>query len=147
MNTMNPMRGAAAVAAAVALLAGCATHVVSLPLQPDAATSATGSAVALYFGSQPHPDVERHLGSVSHSVRVARTTDGQQASCNLALAEALRQLRFDATKKEANAIINITTRFHSTKSDSPTDYTCGVSTSAAAIAVRGDLVVLRADQR
>ena len=145
MNIMHPMRGAAAMAASVALLAGCATQVVSLPLEPAAATPQTGSAVALYFGAQPHPEVERHLGSVSHSVRVARTPDGQQASCKLALDEALHQLRFDARKKQANAIVNITTRFHSTKSDSSTDYTCGVSPSAAAIAVHGDLVVLRAN--
>lgn len=126
-------------------VAGCSTQVKSLPLQPVVASPPPGSTVAIYFGAQPHPAVARQLGDASHSVRIARSTDGAEASCNKALADALDKLRADAQGKGANAVINVTTRFHSTQSDSATDYTCGVSSSAAAIAVRGELVVLQSN--
>jgi hypothetical protein len=42
-------------------------------------------------------------------------------------------------------VIDVSTRFHSTETNSSTDFTCGVSPSAAAIAVRGQLVVLEAN--
>jgi uncharacterized protein YbjQ (UPF0145 family) len=129
-------------ATAVMTLAGCATQVVSLPLGPVVAQPAAGSSVAIYFGSQPHPAVANQLGQASHSVRIARAEGGNDVSCNKVLADALDELRADAQKKGANAVINVKTRFHTTESDSATDYTCGVSQSAAAIAVSGDLVVL-----
>jgi uncharacterized protein YbjQ (UPF0145 family) len=125
--------------------AGCATQVKSLPLQPVAAHPAAGSDVAVYFGSQKHPAVQRQLGDVSYSVRIARATDGAEASCNKALSEALGKLRADAKEHGANAVINVKTRFHSTESVSDTHYTCGVSTSAAAIAVKGERVLLQSN--
>ncbi|CAM2140520.1 Signal peptidase [Pararobbsia alpina] len=124
--------------------AGCATQVESLPIAPVAAGTSAHD-VALYFGAQAHPAVQSQLGPSSHSVRIARTTMGPEASCNKALQEALDKLISDARSHHANAVVNVTTRFHSTESTSSTDYACGLSTSAAAIAVKGDLVVLKAD--
>jgi len=134
-------------------LAGCGTQRMSLPIQPVASAATTnavastdaGSSIAVYFGSQPHPEVVRRVGGASHSLRVARTTDGAEATCNKALATALDKLRADARGKGANAVINVTTRFHGNETSSATEYTCGVSRSAAAIAVKGDLVVLQAN--
>ncbi|HTJ94404.1 MAG TPA: signal peptidase [Pararobbsia sp.] len=122
--------------------AGCATHVESLPLAP-VATRTAPSDVALFFGSQPHPAVQSQLGESSYSVRIARTTMGPEDACNEALKEALEKLVADARSHHANAVINVTTRFHNNESNSPTEFACGLSTSAAAIAVRGDRVVLQ----
>jgi uncharacterized protein YbjQ (UPF0145 family) len=138
---------AVAVTAAVTLVtvtqAGCATQVKSLPLAPVPAVASQGTDVALYFGAQDHPAVQRQLGRVSYSVRIARTTDGPEASCNKALAQALQKVRTDAREHGANAVVNVKTRFHSTETASATNYTCGVSPSAAAIAVEGERVVLQ----
>jgi uncharacterized protein YbjQ (UPF0145 family) len=147
----NPMKKETLTLCAAAIvsltLAGCGTQIKSLPLQSavPAATTTTGADVALYFGAQPHPQVVRKVGDASHSVRVASAAAGPDASCNKALADALDKLRGDARDKGANAVINVKTRFHETVSDSATEYTCGVSPSAAAIAVTGDLVVLQAN--
>lgn len=136
--------GAVAVVTLVTLTqAGCATQVKSLPLAPVSAASSQGADVVLYFGAQAHPAVQRQLGRVSYSVRIARTTDGPEASCNKALAQALQKVRADAREHGANAVVNVKTRFHSTETASATDYTCGVSPSAAAIAVEGERVVLQ----
>ena len=133
--------------AIVATLSGCATQVKSLPLAPVVARSAQpapGAQVALYFGSKEHPAVQSQLGQTTSSVRIARDAKGQDASCNLALTAALEKLRAYARDRHANAVINIGTSFHSTESVSATEFTCGVSPSAAALRVRGDVVVLDA---
>lgn len=131
--------------ALVLTLAGCGTQVRSLPIQPAAANRTAESNVAIYFGQEPHAAIERRVGEASQSVRIARLSDGAEATCDKALADALGALRADAQRKGANAVINVKTRFHSTETDSAAEYTCGVSPSAAAIAVRGDLVVLQAN--
>jgi uncharacterized protein YbjQ (UPF0145 family) len=122
--------------------AGCATHVQSLPLQPVTNPSTSqNDDVALYFGKATHPEVKRTLGERTQSARIARRTDGPE-SCNQALNDALQKLRSYARDHHANAVINISTRFHSTETESDTVYTCGLSTSSASINVRGDVVVL-----
>jgi hypothetical protein len=122
--------------------AGCGTEVKSLPF----AASGGGSRgeVPVYFGDQNHQPVKTRLGEVSYSVRIARKVSDPNEACHLALAEALGKLRAAARERHANAVIDVSTRFHSTETNSSTDFTCGVSPSAAAIAVRGQLVVLDA---
>lgn len=129
---------------ASAMLAGCATHVTSLPLQPVVAQATSQQQVALYFGSQAHPMVKKKLGKTSQSVRIARSTDIRDDACNRALTDALDKLRAYAHEHHANAVINIKTSFHKAETDSATHFTCGVSGSAAALRVRGEMVVLEA---
>ncbi|HDR8857020.1 signal peptidase [Burkholderia territorii] len=128
---------------AASLLTGCGTVVRSLPL-PAAATASDTSGVAVYFGAQPHPDIKTTIGPRSESVRVQRGTQAEQQTCDQALAEALNRLRVYAKNHGGNAVINVTTRFHEKRSNSTSEYTCGVSGSAGAIAVSGDVVQLNA---
>jgi len=124
-------------------LAGCATQVKSLPLA--AAGGESRGNVPVYFGQQNHPAVKSRLGDVSYSVRIARKVAGPDDACHAALAEAMQKLRAAANERQANAVIDVSTRFHSTESNSSTEFTCGVSPSAAAIAVSGQLVVLESN--
>ncbi|MCO8574898.1 signal peptidase [Burkholderia multivorans] len=140
---MKHKRHLAGMLAAAALLTGCGTVVRSLPL-PAGATAPDASGVAVYFGAQPHPDVKTSIGPRAESVRVQRGTQAEQLACEQALTEALNRLRTYAKNHGGNAVINVTTRFHSQRSDSTTEYTCGVSGGAGAIAVSGDVVQLNA---
>ncbi|MFM0059256.1 signal peptidase [Paraburkholderia phytofirmans] len=124
-------------------LTGCATQVKSLPLA--AAGGESRGNVPVYFGQQNHPAVKSRLGDVSYSVRIARKVAGPDDACHEALAEAVQKLRAAANERHANAVIDVATRFHSTESNSSTEFTCGVSPSAAAIAVSGQLVVLESN--
>jgi uncharacterized protein YbjQ (UPF0145 family) len=136
----------AALAAVAITQAGCATQVMSVPLQSaqSAVKQPAGeSSVAVYFGSQAHPAVQNQLGEAKYSVRIARNSNDPKAACSSALNEALAKLRADAHEHGANAVVDVQTRFHTTETNSATDFTCGVSTSAAAVAVRGNLVVLQ----
>ncbi|MBW9103621.1 YbjQ family protein [Paraburkholderia phenoliruptrix] len=128
---------------AAATLAGCATQVKSLPLAAAGGESRGG--VPVYFGEQNHPAVKTDLGNVSYSVRIARKVAGPDEACREALAEAVGKLRAAARERGANAVIDIGTRFHSSESNSSREFTCGVSPSAAAIAVSGKLVVFEAN--
>jgi uncharacterized protein YbjQ (UPF0145 family) len=132
-----------ALAAVVLTQAGCATDVKSVPLAAAGGQSRGG--VPVYFGEQSHPAVTARLGDVSYSVRIARKVLSPEDACHEALAEAVQKLRAAAQERNANAVIDVSTRFHSTETNSSTDFTCGVSPSAAAIAVRGQLVVLEAN--
>ncbi|MET3229927.1 UNVERIFIED_ORG: uncharacterized protein YbjQ (UPF0145 family) [Burkholderia sp. 1263] len=151
-----------AVAAVVLTQAGCATQVKSLPLAVAGGESPGGVAVnagkqdrpavksqvggvPVYFGKQDHPAVKSQLGDVSYSVRIARKVSSPDDACHEALAEAVQKLRAAARERNANAVIDVSTRFHSSESNSATEFTCGVSPSAAAIAVSGRLVVLEAN--
>lgn len=124
-------------------LTGCATQVKSLPLA--AAGGESRGNVPVYFGQQDHPAIKSRLGAVSYSVRIARKVAGPDDACHEALAEAVRKLRAAASERRANAVIDVSTRFHSTESNSSSEFTCGVSPSAAAIAVSGQLVVLESN--
>ena len=128
---------------AAATLAGCATQVKSLPLAAAGGESRGG--VPVYFGEQSHPAVKRELGDVSYSVRIARKVAGPDDACREALGEAIGKLRAAARERNANAVIDVTTRFHSSESNSSSEFTCGVSPSAAAIAISGRLAVLEAN--
>jgi uncharacterized protein YbjQ (UPF0145 family) len=135
---------------AVLILAGMAqasmahSNVNGYPLAPVLDAQPVDGAVRLYFGDAPHPAVVSEHGEVKKSVRIARKTDGEAASCNAALTDGLNALRSYALDHGANGVINIETSFHSTKSSSSTEFTCGTSLSAAALKIRGDLVTLDA---
>ncbi|WP_027803964.1 hypothetical protein [Paraburkholderia dilworthii] len=128
---------------AAATLTGCATQVKSLPLAAAGGESRGG--VPVYFGEQSHPAVKSELGNVSYSVRIARKVAGPDDACREALGEAIGKLRAAARERNANAVIDVTTRFHSSESNSSSEFTCGVSPSAAAIAISGRLAVLEAN--
>ncbi|MFL9864019.1 signal peptidase [Paraburkholderia fungorum] len=132
-----------ALAVVVLTQAGCATDVKSVPLAAAGGQSRGG--VQVYFGQQSHPAVTARLGDVSYSARIARKVSSPDDACHEALAEAVQKLRAAAHERNANAVIDVSTRFHSTTTDSSTDFTCGVSPSAAAVAVSGQLVVLEAN--
>lgn len=120
------------------------TEVMSYPLKPVLDGQQPDVPVKLYFGAQEHPAVTKRQGDVTKSVRIARKMDGEQASCNEALSEALQALRQYAHDRAANGVINIRSSFHSTTTASDSQFSCGVSGSAAALVLRGDVVTLEA---
>jgi hypothetical protein len=134
-------------ACALALAAQAATahtEVGSYPLKPVLDALPSGNEVALYFGSQPHPQATSQLGEESKSARIARAMDDEPTACNHALTQALTDLRNYARDHHANGVVNIRTSFHSTETASASEFTCATSGSAAALKVTGDLVTFTA---
>ncbi|AJW46657.1 MULTISPECIES: hypothetical protein [Ralstonia] len=136
----------AACAAMLAQAAHARTEVMTYPLQPVLQSQQFAPGVALYFGNQPHPAVVNTFGEVTKSSHPARKTATEVEICNATLADALRQLANAAHDRGANAVINIKTWFHSTVSNDPSNYTCGVSGVSAALRVSGELVTVEASK-
>ncbi|SAL46022.1 signal peptide protein [Caballeronia arvi] len=128
------------VAGIVILQSGC-THIQSLPM-PAEVQNQNKEGVALYFGDQPHAKVKTLIETKEVRVRVGRDPDSKEPMCNVALGKALEELRVYARTQHANAVVNVATRFQRRESSSPTEFTCGLSTAGATLAVRGDVVQL-----
>ncbi|PLZ04299.1 signal peptidase [Burkholderia sp. WAC0059] len=141
MRTRNAFM-LAATTLAVFALGGCATQVRSLPLAPVTGSDAGTQDVALYFGDEAHPPVTHEIGRVETPARIARQTEGAEVACREAIGQALESLRADARRRGGNAVVGIETHFHSTKTTSSSEYLCGVSPSAAALRISGEVVVL-----
>jgi len=135
---------AASALAVLTQTAHAGTEVVTYPIKPvlESQRQLLAPDVALYFGDQPHPPVLAKLGDITKSSHPPRKTLTEVQVCNATLADALRQLSSAAHDHGANAVINITTHFHSTVSNDANNYTCGVSGVSAALRVRGELVTV-----
>jgi len=121
--------------------AGCTTHIRSLPMPADVQTQSK-QGVALYFSDEPHAGVKKLIETKEVRVRVPRDMNGQEATCNMALNQALKQLRDYASARQADAVVNVTTRFQHTETSSSKEFTCGASNNGSTLAVRGDVVRL-----
>ncbi|MBB6592637.1 hypothetical protein LBW62_05620 [Ralstonia solanacearum] len=134
----------AGIVAALAQTAMARTEVMTYPIKPVLDANQFSPDVALYFGNQQHPAVVQNLGEITKSAHLPRKTVTEVEICNAALADTLRQLTSYAHDHGANAVINIKTSFHDTKSNSDSTFTCGVSGVASALRVHGDLVKIEA---
>jgi len=118
-------------------ISGCTRSKHNMPSQ----------GVALYFGSQPHPAVQREIMRVRSKGSVTRLEgEDDVTSCNRAFGKALDNLRSDARKHGANAVIEISTKFKKRGdiSMSPDTYVCGKNTGSAVLRLQGRAVVLGA---
>ncbi|SAK58225.1 signal peptide protein [Caballeronia catudaia] len=129
------------VAGIVILQSGCTTQSQSLPM-PAEAQNQNKDGVALYFSDQPHAKVKTLIESKEVRVRVGRDPNSKEPMCNVALGKALQDLRGYARTKNANAVVNVTTRFQGKEISSSTEFKCGSSVTGATLAVRGDVVQL-----
>jgi uncharacterized protein YbjQ (UPF0145 family) len=129
------------VAGIVISQAGCTTQIRSLPMPVEVRTQ-NKQGVALYFGDEPHANVKKLIETKEVRVRLPREMTGQVATCNIALGKALQQLRDYASARNANAVVNVTTRFQRTETSSSKEFTCGSSNNGSTLAVRGDVVQL-----
>jgi uncharacterized protein YbjQ (UPF0145 family) len=121
--------------------AGCTTQVRSLPMPAEVRTQ-DKQGVPLYFGDEPHASVKKLIETKEVRVRLPRDMNTREATCNMALNDALKQLRDYASTHQANAVVNVTTRFQHSESSSSKEFACGASNSGSTIAVRGDIVQL-----
>ncbi|SAK86596.1 signal peptide protein [Caballeronia calidae] len=129
------------VAGIVISQAGCTTKILSVPIPAEVKTQ-DKQGVAMYFGDQTHASVRKKLETKEVRVRVPGMMEGKEATCNAALGKAVNDLREYARTRQANAVINVKTRFQRTESSSATDFTCGASNNGSTLAVSGDIVQL-----
>ena len=140
----------ATLAAVMLTQTGCTTKVRTLPMPASVQTQSAPNAqnakgVALYFGDQPHASVKKTIGVKNVARRVARAPEATlEDTCAVALNEALQELRDYARAQNANAVVNIKTRFQRKGASSATEFMCGASAVSSTLAVSGEVVQLDA---
>lgn len=135
---------AALLAASFASGALAADDVVKFQIQGGIATGKAssrdkiGDDIALYFGSQKTPAVEKKIGEWDSNRTSARRS--QQERCETAFASAIIALQNRARSEGGNAIINITS---GGGDPSVTEFTCTSGRAMARVRLKGTVVKLK----
>ncbi len=123
--------------------AQAADDVVKFPIQGGISTGKASSRdkisddIALYFGPQKTPAVEKKIGEWDSNRTSARRS--QQERCEIAFASAIIALQNRARSEGGNAVINIT----SGGEPSATEFTCTSGRAMARVRLRGTVVTLK----
>ncbi|WP_321491741.1 hypothetical protein [uncultured Desulfobacter sp.] len=98
--------------------------------------------IALYWGSQGHPDVIKNFGEFKTSKRANKLGKSRESACQWALASAVKALQQRARKEGGNAVINIRSNVLDNEVSSETSYECLCGGMMVNVAVKGDVVKL-----
>ncbi len=99
--------------------------------------------VALYWGDQPHPRVEKKYGVFKTSKRTNGFMKENEDSCAWAMASALVVLQERAIKEGANAVIEIKSNIQNHEESSATEYSCLVGKMMVNVALKGTVVTVQ----
>lgn len=115
----------------------------------DALKSSTGEAkvgddIALYFAGQPHPAVVKKLGEFETNKKTNAFNKSDEGACEHVFLSAVIELQKRARKEGGNAVINIKSNYEGKENASATEFTCGAGAFVAGVALKGDVVTLKA---
>jgi len=117
-----------------------------LPIEQALATSdAQGkikSSVALFFGDQAHPRVERQLGTFTSNKKTNAFGKSDEKACNWAFLSAMIALQDRAISMGGDAVINIHSYYYKNEFTSATEFECGAGAAIAGVTMVGDIVKL-----
>ena len=97
-----------------------------------------GDDIALYFGSQKTPAVEKKIGEWDSNRTSSRRS--QQERCEIAFASAIIALQNRARTEGGNAVINITS---GGGESSTSEFTCTSGRAMARVRLKGTVVKLK----
>ncbi len=121
-------------------------QLVTLTIQDAMDNSKVQSAlyddIALYWGSQTHPQVIEKYGEFKTSKRANKLGKSRDAACQWALASAVKALQQRARREGGNAVINLTSNVQDHELSSDTSYECLCGGMMVNVAVKGDVVKL-----
>ena len=99
--------------------------------------------VALYYGNQPHPPVEKTLGVRKSSTRSNVVGKKNDFACARAFVSALSRLQKAAARMGGNAVINIKSNYKHNEVSSETHFQCASGVLMSGVALKGTVVMLR----
>jgi len=100
------------------------------------------SDIALYFGKQKTPAVEKRIGEWTANKKTNGFNKTDQEACDIAFISAAASLQDRAKREGGNAVINIHSVYKNDKFESASEYMCGAGTTMAGVALRGTVVTL-----
>jgi hypothetical protein len=102
------------------------------------------SGIALYFAGQPHPAVLETLSEAATNPKTNAFGKSDEAACQHVFLSAVIALQKKAREEGGNAVINIKSNYKGHLTESATEYTCGAGALIAGVALKGDVVKLKA---
>ena len=100
------------------------------------------SDVALYFGKQKTPAVEKQIGEYTSNKKTNGFNKSDQEACDIAFISAAAALQDRARREGGNAVINIRSVYRKEDVASETEYLCGSGATMSGVALRGTVVKL-----
>jgi len=100
------------------------------------------SDIALYFGKQKTPAVEKRIGEYTSNKKTNSFNKSDQEACDIAFISAAAALQDRARREGGNAVINIHSVYRNDNVASDTEYLCGSGAMVAGVALRGTVVTL-----
>jgi hypothetical protein len=99
--------------------------------------------IALYFGKQKTPAVEKRLGEWTANKKSNAFGKSDQEACEVAFVSAAVSLQQRARREGGNAVVNIRSVYKNDNVESEKDFLCGAGALMAGVALRGTVVTLR----
>jgi|SRR6185369_8765824 uncharacterized protein YbjQ (UPF0145 family) len=100
------------------------------------------SDIALYFGKQKTPAVEKRIGEYTSNKKTNSFNKSDQEACDIAFISAAAALQDRARREGGNAVINIHSVYRNDNISSDTEYLCGSGAMVAGVALRGTVVTV-----
>lgn len=98
--------------------------------------------VALYFGDQSHPKVEKSFGSFPTNKKTNSFNKSDEAACQWVMLSALLALQERAKREGGNAVINISSYYKKNVVKSETEFECHAGAFMSGVALKGEVVKL-----
>lgn len=102
------------------------------------------SGIALYFAGQPHPAVLKTLIEASTNLKTNAFGRSDEVACHHVFLSAVIALQKKAREEGGDAVINIKSDYQGHVTESATQYTCGAGAVIAGVALKGEVVTLKA---
>jgi uncharacterized protein YbjQ (UPF0145 family) len=99
--------------------------------------------IALYWGKQAHPKIEKEIGVYKTSKRTNGFMKAEEEACSRALASALLVFQERARKEGGNAVVNLESNIKNQVESSETEYSCLVGSMMVNVALKGKVVKLK----
>lgn len=98
--------------------------------------------IALYFGDQATPDVEKSHGQFTANRKTNAFNKSDEEACNWAFLTAIKSLQERARAQGGNAVINVYSYYYKNEFVSETEFECGAGAMVAGVTMIGDVVTI-----
>ncbi len=98
--------------------------------------------IAMYWGEQKSPAVEKEYGEYKTSQRSNAFRKSKEDACRWALASALKIMQQRVSKEGGNALINLQSNIKNSPFSSDTEFECLAGSMMVNVAVKGTVVKL-----
>ena len=108
----------------------------------ETATAKSFTDVQFYFGDQPHPEIERHIGAYTSRKTTNAFGKSDHESCQWAFLSAIKTFYERALIEGGNAVINIHSITTGRPIKSASEFVCRAGNVISKVYLKGEVVSL-----